>query len=165
MPSFDIVSKIDMQEVDNAFNQSKREMETRYDFRGTFWEADLNKNDKLINLTADSDMRLKAMVDIISGKMVKRDIDLKALEIKDPKSVAGGNVGQEIGLRDGLGKEEAKKLTKEIKAQKFKVNAQIMDDQVRVTGKKRDDLQNVIQHFKSSNPLDLPLQYINFREK
>ena len=163
MPSFDIVSQIDLQEVDNAFNQAKKEMDTRYDFRGQVWELDFNRKDQNITLTSENDMLLKAMKDIMLNKAIKRKIDTKALKFDDPKPIGGNKISQTINLQSGIDKETAKKITKEIKNKKLKVNAQIQEDQVRVTGKKRDDLQEVISHFKESS-LEIPLQYINFRD-
>ena len=164
MPTFDIVSKIDAQEVDNAFNQAKKEMDTRYDFRGISWEADYNKADKKITFVSESDFSLKAMGDILKDKLIKRKLDLKGFDFSEPKESAGSKMRQEVSIKDGIDKETAKKITKRIKDSKIKVSAQIMDDQVRVTGKKRDDLQNVIADFKEK-PMDIPLQYINFRDK
>ena len=162
MPSFDIVCEIDMQEVDNAVNQAVREIENRFDFRGGSSKIELDKQAKLIKLLADDDLKLRSMHQIIETKMAKRQIDLRALDYQDEQEAAGNAIRQNVLLKAGLSKDEAKKVTKEIKNTKLKVQAQIQDDQVRVTGKKIDDLQSVISALKGSS-INLPLQFVNMR--
>lgn len=162
MPSFDIVCELDMQEVDNALNQASKEIETRFDFRGGKSSIELDKSNKLIKIVADDDLKLRSIHQILETKLVKRNIDLRAMDYQDPQEAGGMTIRQTVQLKSGLSKEEAKKVTKEIKNSKLKVQAQIQDEQVRVTGKKIDDLQEVISTLKSSS-INLPLQYINMR--
>lgn len=162
MPSFDIVSEIDMQEVDNAVNMASKEIGNRFDFRGGKSEISFSKEDKRISILADDDMKLRAIHQIIEQKMAKRSIDLRSLKYSDEEQASGGQIRQNVALRAGIEKEDAKKITKAIKETKLKVQAQIQDDQVRVTGKKIDDLQAVISQLRSME-LGLPLQYINMR--
>jgi len=160
MPSFDIVSKVDMQEVDNAVNQTRKEVEQRYDFKGTHNEINLEKEAILI-LAAD-DYKLQAIVDILKGKMVRRNVSPKCLDFGKPEAASHSAVRQRIGIVQGIDKEKGKEVTKVIKESKLKVQAQIMDDQVRVTGKQIDDLQAVIQLLKGKD-LGIELQFVNMR--
>ena len=160
MPSFDIVSEVDMHELTNAVDQANRELTTRYDFRGV--EASFEHKDENIIMTADQDFQLRQMVEMLQGKMVKRGIDIKCMEVKDHYA-SGKQVKQEAVVRQGLDKEISKKVTKLIKESKMKVQASIQGDKVRVTGKKRDDLQSAIALLKEAD-LDIPLQYNNFRD-
>ena len=161
MPSFDIVSEVDMHELTNAVDQANRELTTRYDFRGV--EASFEKSgDKQIVMTADADFQLVQMVEILKTKMVKRGIDVKCLEVKDVYG-AGKQVKQDVMVRQGLEKDHSRKIVKMIKDAKLKVQAAIQGEQVRVTGKKRDDLQSVIAMLRESDT-DMPLQYNNFRD-
>ena len=161
MPSFDIVSEVDMHELANSIDQANRELSTRFDFRGV--DASFEKSsDKQIVLTADADFQLAQMVEILKTKMVKRGIDVKCLEVNDHYG-SGKQVKQEVVVRQGLDKDISKKIVKMIKDAKLKVQAAIQGDQVRVTGKKRDDLQTVIVFLRESD-FDRPLQYNNFRD-
>lgn len=162
MPSFDIVCEINMQEVDNAINQASKEISTRFDFRGGKSEILLDKENNQIKIVADDEMKLRSIHQIIETKIAKRSIDCRALQYGDEVQATGNTIRQQVKLKIGLDKEEAKKITKKIKETKLKVQAQIQDDQVRVTAKKIDDLQSVISSLKSSD-LGLPLQYINMR--
>jgi uncharacterized protein YajQ (UPF0234 family) len=162
MPSFDIVSEIDLQEVDNAVNQTAKEISTRFDFKSGKSSVDLDKEGKIIKIAAEDEMKLRAIHQILEMKFAKRDIDCRALKYGEEEPSSGKTIRQTITLISGLSKEDAKKVTKAIKDSGLKVQAQIQDDQVRVTGKKIDDLQAVISTLKSSN-LGLPLQYINMR--
>jgi uncharacterized protein YajQ (UPF0234 family) len=162
MPSFDVVSEIDLQEVDNAVNQAVKEISTRFDFRGGKSTVELDKENKVIKITADDEMKLRAIHQILEGKFAKRDIDCRALKYGDEEAGSGNIIRQSVSLISGLSKEDAKKVTKTIKDTKLKVQAQIQDEQVRVTAKKIDDLQAVISALKGSN-LGLPLQYVNMR--
>ena len=161
MPSFDIVSKIDMQEVENAVNQARKELSTRYDFRGSKSRIDWDK--EKINIVADDDFKMRQLIDMLKEKAVRRSIDARALDVGKSEEGLGGLMKCEIKLKQGVPVETAREMIKEIKASKMKVQAQIQDDQLRVTGKKRDDLQEAIALIKSKS-YDLPLQFINFRE-
>ena len=160
MPSFDIVSKVDMQEVDNAVNQTVKEITQRYDFKGTKSQVTL-ENDS-IKVLADDDFRLKAIIDILQSKCIKRGISLKALQYGKAESASGGMVRQIITVQQGISKEKGKELNGIIKETKLKVQSQIQDDQVRVTGKNTDDLQEIIKLLKEKE-LGVELQFVNFR--
>lgn len=162
MASFDIVSDVDLQEVDNAVNQASKEIVNRFDFRGSNTTIELDKAAKIIKIATEDDMKLRAIHQVVSTKLVKRSVDLKALDFGDPVEASGNSLRQVVTLKCGLDKEDAKKITKKIKELKLKVTAQIMDDQVRVTGKKIDDLQSVMSQLRSSD-LDVPLQFVNMR--
>ena len=160
MPSFDIVSKVDMQEVDNAINQAKKEIAQRYDFKGTKSEIDM-KEDAIIVL-ADDDYKLTAITDIIQSKMLKRGISLKSLDYGKEEAASMGMIRQSITIKQGIATEKAKEINKIIKETKMKVQSQIQGDQVRITAKKIDDLQAVIQLLKGKD-LEVDLQFINMR--
>lgn len=160
MPSFDIVSKVDMQEVDNAVNQVRKEIGQRYDFKGTENEIDLEQ-EAIVLLGAD-DYKLKAMIDVLKGKLVRRGVSPKCLEFGKEEPASGGSVRQRVRIVQGISKEKGKEIVKVIKATKLKVQAQIMDDQVRVTAKKIDDLQEVIQLLKGQE-MGIDLQFVNMR--
>jgi cyclic-di-GMP-binding protein len=160
--SFDIVSDIDMQEVDNALNQARKEIAQRYDFKDTKTTIDFSEKDKEVVVTSDDDFRLKAVVDVLQNKFVKRNIHLKSLKYGAVEPAAGGMARQKISLQVGIDKENAKKLVQLIKDTKLKVQAQIMEDQVRVTAKSRDDLQTVMATLRSADFI-LPLQFTNYR--
>lgn len=160
MPSFDIVSKVDMQEVDNAINQTVKEIGQRYDFKGSKSEVTLEK--ETVKVLADDDFRLKAIIDILQSKFIKRNISPKALQYGKVEQASGGMVRQIITLQVGISKEKAKEIGQVIKESKLKVQSQIQDDQVRVTGKNIDDLQAVIALLKGKD-LDIDMQFVNFR--
>jgi uncharacterized protein YajQ (UPF0234 family) len=160
MPSFDIVSEFDKQEARNAVDQANKEVSTRFDFKGTNSSYELNEN-KLL-MTSGSEFQLQQMLDIVQAKLTKRGVDIGCLDIAEPKA-SGKIVRQEITLKQGIDTTLARKLVKMIKDKKLKVQAAIQGDQVRVTGKQRDDLQEVIQMLKQEK-LEMPLQYINFRD-
>lgn len=160
--SFDIVSEIDFQEVDNAVNQAIKEIRQRYDLKDSKTEVILNKNDKIISINSKDDYALKASYDILQSKFLKRGISLKALKLEEPEPAAGGRLKQKINLQSGISKDNAKKITKLIKELKLKVNAQIMDERVRVQGAKKDDLQAAINAVKEAD-LDFPTQFTNYK--
>jgi uncharacterized protein YajQ (UPF0234 family) len=160
MPSFDIVSKVDMQEVDNAINQTVKEIAQRYDFKGSKAEVTLEKES--VKVLADDDFRLKAIIDILQSKFIKRNISPKALQYGKVEQASGGMVRQIITLQVGISKEKAKEIGAVIKETKLKVQSQIQDDQLRVTGKNIDDLQAVIATLKGKD-LDIDMQFVNFR--
>lgn len=161
MPSFDIVSEIDLQEMDNAVNQAKKEIATRYDFKGS--KSRIDWDQKAVNLVADDDFKMKALLDVLLGKAIKRGIDAKALDVGKVEDAAGGLKKCIVGIKQGVPVETARKVVKLLKDSKIKVQAQIQEDQVRVTGKKRDDLQEAIALVKSAG-YDLPLQFTNYRD-
>lgn len=158
--SFDIVSEVDLQEMDNAVNQTTKEIGQRYDFKGSKAEMVLDKES--LKLSAEDEYKLGAMLDVLRTKMVKRNVPLKCLDPGKIESAFSGTVKQTITIQKGIGKEKAKAVVNYIKEQKLKVQAQIMDDQVRVTGAKKDDLQAVIQKLKEKD-FGIDLQFINFR--
>ena len=160
MPSFDIVSEVDMHEMTNAVDQASRELTTRFDFRGV--DAKFELNGEVITMYAEVDFQLSQMLDILYNKMTKRNIDIGSL---DPEKVegVGKQVRRKLSLRQGIDTPTAKKMVKLIKDKKLKVQAQIQGEQVRVTGKKRDDLQEVMALLRSSD-VGLPLQFNNFRD-
>ncbi|MDQ3194210.1 MAG: YajQ family cyclic di-GMP-binding protein [Bacteroidota bacterium] len=160
--SFDIVSEVDFQEVDNAINQAMKEIQQRYDFKGSKSEITLNKKENLINVFADDDFKLKAVIDILQNKMIKRGISIKALKYGNVEPATGSAVRQEIKLQQGIEKEDAKKVVKMIKDSKLKVQATIQDEQVRVAGKAKDDLQDVMKLIKDSD-LEFAFQFTNYR--
>jgi uncharacterized protein YajQ (UPF0234 family) len=161
MPSFDIVSKVEMQEVDNAVNQAMKEISQRYDFKGS--KSEITQEKDAIKILADDDYKLKAVVDVLQSKMHKRNISIKAMQYGKVEQASGGLVRQTISIQQGISKEKGKEIIAVIKESKLKVQAQIQDDQVRVTGKNRDDLQEAIQLLKGKD-LDVEMQFTNFRE-
>ena len=161
MPSFDIVSKVDMQEVDNAVNQAIKEIGQRYDFKGSKCQITPEKDS--VKILADDDYKLKAVVDVLQSKFMKRNISIKALQYGKVEQASGGMVRQIITVQQGISKEKARDITNAIKESKLKVQAQIQDDQVRVIGKNRDDLQDAIQLLKGKD-MDVEMQFTNFRE-
>jgi len=161
MPSFDVVSIVDPQEIDNAINQARKEIQQRYDFKNTKTAIELEENS--IRVVSDDDYKVKAVVDILQSKLVRRGVSLKALVYGAIEPAAGGLSKQAITVQQGIETEKARRIVKLIKDSKLKVQSQIQGDQVRVTGKKRDDLQAAIQLLKAQD-LDLPLQFINFRD-
>ncbi len=163
MPSFDIVSKINLQEVDNAVNSVMREIANRYDFKGAVFTLEFKTKDNLILVTADSEYRLGAIRDSLKVFATKRGIDPRAFDFQAEEKAGGNMMRQEVKLRNGIEQEIAKKIIKHIKDTKMKVQASIKGDEVRVDGKKRDDLQEAISLLKSAS-FEIPLQFINFRE-
>ncbi len=162
MPSFDIVNQIDLQEVDNAVNNVKKEIETRYDFRGINTELNLNRQEKRIHLVTGDDMKIRAVREMLIGHFTRRKIDPKCLEFADPEGTSKGYLKQDISFKDGIDKDTCKKVVKMIKASKLKVQAAIQDEQVRVTGKKLDDLQTVMQMMRDAD-LPVPVQFVNMK--
>ena len=161
MPSFDIVSEVDKQEIDNALNQARKELATRFDFKGTVAEIEADK-DK-ITLTAEDASRLRGLREIVIGKLSKRNIDLRNIEQIDAVISPLGHARQELKIRQGLEGEKAKEIIKAIKAEGFKVQSTLQERQIRVTGKKRDDLQEVIQ-FVRGKDFEVATSFQNFRD-
>jgi len=161
MPSFDIVSEVDKHELTNAVDQANRELANRFDFRGT--DARVEQSDKVLTMHADSDFQLEQLLDILRLKLVKRGIEISCLEVKD--SVGHGKMRkQDIIVREGIEKDLSRKIVKLIKESKTKVQAAVQGDSVRVTGKKRDDLQATMALLKGNDEIDMPLQFNNFRD-
>jgi uncharacterized protein YajQ (UPF0234 family) len=163
MPSFDVVSDLDMMEVENAINQAQKEIATRFDFRGGKSEITLEKEAKKVKLLADDDLKMRAMHQIIEMKMAKRGIDLRCMKYDKEEAASGNMIRQNLELKSGIDKENAKEITKAIKDSKLKVTAQIQDEQVRVTAKSIDELQATIQMLKRTESIKIPLQFINMR--
>jgi uncharacterized protein YajQ (UPF0234 family) len=162
MPSFDVVSRVDMQEVDNAVNQTRKEIETRYDFRGSKSKVEFDK--VRILLTADDEMKLRAITEILNQKMVKRGVGVRALDYQPVEEAAAGSLRQTVLVKQGISQDDGRNIVKIIKNLSLKkVQAQIQDEQVRVTGPKRDDLQAVIASLKQEVK-NLDLQFVNFRD-
>lgn len=164
MPSFDIVSRIDLQEVDNAVNITTKTIITRYDFRGSKTEITLDKKDKKIQVTTEDDMKLRAIQDTLIENLVKRKVDRRCLDAKTPEPAAHGMIKREIAIKEGVDSDNARNIVKMIKDKKLKVQAAIQDGQVRVTGKKIDDLQEVIQMLRGAS-LPIPLQFVNMQSR
>lgn len=162
MPSFDIVCELEIQEVDNAVNQTLKEIGTRFDFKGGKSNLEFDKASKVIKIEADDDFKLRSIHQILESKFAKRGLDCRALNYGDEVEGSGNIIRQSVSLISGLSKEDAKKVTKVIKDSNIKVQAQIQDEQVRVTGKKIDDLQAVIASLRSAD-IGLPLQFVNMR--
>ncbi|MFC4210756.1 YajQ family cyclic di-GMP-binding protein [Pedobacter lithocola] len=162
MPSFDIVSKVDAQTLDNAINNAKKEILNRFDFNGSKSTIDLDKKTNVVTIVTEDDMRLKAIEGSIISRMMKQNLDPKSLDFGDENQASGNMIRKEITIKEGLDKDAAKKVVAKIKASGLKVQASIMDDQVRVTAKKIDDLQAVIS-FCRGEDFGQPLQYINMR--
>ncbi|MFN8154481.1 MAG: YajQ family cyclic di-GMP-binding protein [Bacteroidia bacterium] len=162
MPSFDIVNEIDLQKLDNAINVAIKEITSRYDFHGSKTELTLDKKTMVITFVTENDMRIKAIQDILISRMMKQGLDAKALDFGKEHYASGNMIRKEVSVKKGIDKETAKKIVKFIKDSGLKVQPSIMDDQLRITGKKIDDLQEVIAKVKGMN-VELPLQYTNFR--
>lgn len=162
MPSFDITSKVDVQTLDNAVNVAHKEISTRYDFKGAHVVVELDKKNLVLKTESDSDMKLKQIEDVILSKAMKQGLDSKAFDFSKEPVASGKYVRKEIPVCNGLDKEQAKKIVKLIKDSKLKVQAAIMDEIIRVTGKKIDDLQDVIQLCKGAD-LSIPLQFVNMK--
>ena len=160
--SFDIVSQVDLQEIDNAINQSMKEVNTRFDFRGSKSEITWNREEKKINLLAGDDMKLKSLKEILQTKLSKRGISVKALKYGEAEKAMDGMVRQNAEIIQGIPQEKAKEIVKQIKDLKLKVQSSIQSDQIRVSAKNKDDLQTVIQFVKNS-VTDLPVQFTNYR--
>ena len=158
--SFDIVSDVDLQEVDNAINQALKEIKQRYDFKNTITEINLVKED--IKIVSDDDYKLKSVIEVLISKLIKRGISGKALDLGKQDAATLGSARQTAKIVKGISTEKAKKIIAEIKASKIKVQAQIMDNQLRITGKDLDDLQEVMTLVKSKD-FDIALQFTNYR--
>lgn len=164
MASFDIVNKIDHQTLDNAINTSKKEITTRFDFKDSKTEIALDKKNLIVHITTENDLRMKAVIKVIIERMVKQGLDAKSLDLSQEEYQSGAVLKKEIPIKEGLDKEIAKKIVKEIKDLNLKVQSAIMDDQIRVTGKKIDDLQKVIAFCRQKQEVwGVPLQFVNMK--
>ena len=162
MPSFDIVSKIDHQTLDNAINVAKKEILTRFDFRDSKSTIDLDKKEMAIHILTENEMRIDSIVDVIRNRMVKQRLDPLCLDFGKERYASGNMMRKDIKIKEGLDKDTARKVSKAIKDSKLKVQAQIMDDQIRVSAKKIDDLQAVISIVRVGD-FGMPLQFINMK--
>ena len=160
--SFDIVSEVNMQEVDNAINQARKEIAQRYDFKGSKSSIELNQKEKSMTIISDDEFKLKSVVDILQNKLIKRAVPIKALDYGNVEPAANTTVRQIVTLRVGIDKENAKLIVKMIKDTKLRAQAQIMDDQVRVSGKNKDDLQTIIKMLRDAD-LKFAVQFTNYR--
>lgn len=162
MPSFDIVNKIDQQLLDNAINTARKEIQTRYDFRDSKSTIDFDKKALSIQILTENEMRIEAMQDVIRSRMIKQKLDPLCLDFGKERYASGNMMRKDIKIKDGIDKETAKKIVKKIKDSRLKVEAQIMDEQVRVSGKKIDDLQQVIALVRTAD-FEIPLQFVNMK--
>ncbi len=162
MPSFDIVNKVDAQLLDNSINVARREILNRFDFHGSKSEITLDKKNMLISILTEDDMRMESIINVIRQRMIKQNLNPLCLDFGKEKIASGFMVRKDVKVKEGIDKDVARKIIKDIKDSKLKVQAQMMDDQVRVTGKKIDDLQEVIALMRSGS-YDLPLQFVNMK--
>ena len=160
--SFDIVSNVDLQEVKNAISQAVMEIRQRFDFKGSKSEITLDEKIPALNLVSDDEHKMKSVVDILEGKLIKRKVSLKALSYGQVEPAGGNTVRQAIQLQQGIPQEKGKEIVKAVKGMKIKVQGQVMDDQVRVTGKNRDDLQTVIAELKEKD-FGIAMSFTNYR--
>lgn len=163
MPSVDIVSEVDLQEVDNAVNAVVKEMQNRYDFRGSKTELELNKKDKTIKLVTEDDMKLRAIKEMLSSRFIARKLDPKVLDFSKEEDASLGNKRVIIQLKEGLTGDDARRITKLVKESKLKVQASIQGDKVRLQGNKIDDLQTVMQILRQDSEISVPLQFTNMK--
>ena len=163
MPSFDVVSKFNIQEVENSVNMVNRDIVNRFDFRGSNTKLTLNKKENNIIIETNSEMRLDIVRDILGKRAIRRSVSLKTFVFNNAEKASGMTIRQKIDLHQGISKDNAKKINKFIKDSKLKVQSQIQDDQIRVTAKKIDDLQKIIALLKEEN-MDFPLQFVNMKK-
>ena len=162
MPSFDIVNQLDLQEIDNAVNMVKRDIATRYDFKGSSSSITLSKSDKNIIINGDVEYQIDTIFDMLQNRAISRKVSVKVFKSNDTENASGMTFRKKIDLQSGISKENGKKINVMIKEMKLKVNSQIQGEHVRVTGKKIDDLQTVMNTLKEKN-LDIPLQFVNMK--
>lgn len=161
MPSFDIVSRTDLHEVDNAVQSAMREISTRYDFKGS--QSSVERNESSVLIKADDDFKLKQVQELLRGHLAKRKVDAGAFDFAKPEPASGGTLRQEVRVKQGIERDLAQQIVKAVKGAKLKVQAAIQGDELRISGKKRDDLQAVIALVKELK-IAQPLQYVNFRD-
>jgi uncharacterized protein YajQ (UPF0234 family) len=162
MPSFDIVSKVDLQTLDNVMNVVKKEIANRYDFRGSKTELEFDKKTKTLHIITENEMRIEAVEDVLRSRMIKQNLDPLSLDFGKQQYASGQLLKKDIRIKEGIDKEASKKIMKHIKDMKLKVEPQMMDDQLRVSSKKIDELQAVMASLRNAN-LELPLQFTNFK--
>ncbi len=163
MPSVDVVSQLDLQEIDNAVNTVKKEIAGRYDFRGSATELELNKGDKTIRLVVEDEMKLRAVKEMLVGRFIARKVSPKVLDFGKEEQASLGAIRLQIKLREGLGGDDARRVVKTVKESKLKVQAAIQGDQVRLTGNKIDDLQAIMQTLRADDAYSAPLQFVNMK--
>ena len=161
MPSFDVVSRTDLQEVENAVQGAMREISTRYDFKGS--SCSIERVEDVLTIRADDDFRLKQVQELLRGHLARRKLDVGAFEFKDPEKASGASLRQTVLVKQGIERELAQKIIKDIKSAKLKVQVAIQGDELRISGKKRDDLQAAIARIKGLK-IEQPLQYVNMRD-
>ena len=161
MPSFDVVSKLDMQEIDNSIQNSMKEITQRYDFKGS--NSKIERTDKTITLTTEDELKAKQVLDILNGHIIKRNVDTRSIKLKNSESASGNTIRQTFDLIEGVDQDISKKIISTIKSSKMKVQVKIQGNELRVSGAKRDNLQEAIQIIKDLD-LPVPLQYVNFRD-
>ena len=161
MPSFDVVSKLDMQEIDNSISNSMKEITQRYDFKGS--NSKIERSDKIITLTTEDELKAKQVLDILNGHIIKRNVDTRSIKLKNSESASGNTIRQTFDLIEGVDQDISKKIISKIKSSKMKVQVKIQGNELRVSGAKRDSLQDAIQIIKDLN-LPVPLQFVNFRD-
>jgi uncharacterized protein YajQ (UPF0234 family) len=163
MPSFDVVNQVDLQEISNAINNAQKEIVQRYDFRGSNTAVDFDRKTKLIVVTTEDDMKMEAVRDILITSVVRRKVDASCLEFKDVQPAGGKTLRREVVIKEGIDREVARDMVKDVKDSKIKVQASIQGEELRVTGKKRDDLQAAIALLKGKD-YGIPLQFVNMRD-
>ena len=161
MPSFDVVSKLDMQEIDNSISNSMKEITQRYDFKGS--NSKIERSDKIITLITEDELKAKQVLDILNGHIIKRNVDTRSIKLKNSESASGNTIRQTFDLIEGVDQDISKKIISTIKSSKMKVQVKIQGNELRVSGAKRDNLQDAIQIIKDLD-LPVPLQYVNFRD-
>ena len=161
MPSFDVVSRADNQEIDNAISNSMKEITQRYDFKGS--NSKIERSDKIITLTTEDELKAKQVLDILNGHIIKRNVDTRSIKLKNSESASGNTIRQTFDLIEGVDQDISKKIISAIKSSKMKVQVKIQGNELRVSGAKRDNLQEAIQIIKDLD-LPVPLQYVNFRD-
>ena len=161
MPSFDVVSKLDMQEIDNSISNSMKEITQRYDFKGS--NSKIERSEKIITLTTEDELKAKQVLDILNGHIIKRNVDTRSIKLKNSESASGNTIRQTFDLIEGVDQDISKKIISTIKSSKMKVQVKIQGNELRVSGAKRDNLQDAIQIIKDLD-LPVPLQYLNFRD-
>ena len=161
MPSFDVVSKLNMQEIDNSISNSMKEITQRYDFKGS--NSKIERSDKIITLTTEDELKAKQVLDILNGHIIKRNVDTRSIKLKNSESASGNTIRQTFDLIEGVDQDISKKIISTIKSSKMKVQVKIQGNELRVSGAKRDNLQDAIQIIKDLD-LPVPLQYVNFRD-
>lgn len=162
MPSFDIVSRTNIPEVDNAIQGAMREIGTRYDFKGS--SCSIERNEETIQIRADDEMKLKQVQELLRGYMAKRKVDVGSLDFQKPEAAFGNSIRQTVAIRQGIERDLAQKVVKTLKGSKLKIQVAIQGEELRVSGKKRDDLQAAMALVKDSKITSQPLQYVNFRD-